>query len=133
MGGVYKTDLKLSNNEAKDTPYLSLKRQFLRFGFSLTTVDLNHDGIDDLVVSAPAEGPGGPTEIKDYYPKSYYGSVYVYLGKKDVGILENAEPDYIIRDSSNKNRYLNLGFKLRSGKCNKDNFEDLIILSPFSE
>ena len=99
----------------------------------MTTVDFNHDGIDDLVVSAPAEGPGGPTDIHDYYPKSYYGAVYVYLGKKGVGIEEESEPDFIIRDSSNKNRYLNLGFRLRNGLCNGDKYQDLIILSPFSE
>ena len=79
-GAVYKTDYSLTNGINFKKPYLSLKQQDTRFGFSLATVDINHDGIDDLVVSAPAEGPGGPTDIHDYYPKYYYGAVYVYLG-----------------------------------------------------
>ena len=99
----------------------------------MATVDFNHDGIDDLVVSAPAEGPGGITDIEDYYPKSYFGSVYVFLGKKEVGIEENAEPDYIIRDSSQKNKFMNLGFRLRGSSCNGDKYQDLLILSPYSE
>jgi len=56
----------------------------------LTTVDLNHDGVDDLVVSAPSEGSGGVTDIHDYYPKSYVGRVYVYLGQNGRGIPKGA-------------------------------------------
>ncbi|KAJ3085128.1 integrin subunit alpha 8 [Quaeritorhiza haematococci] len=43
-----------------------------RFGWSLTTVDLNRDGIDDLVVSAPSFGAGNLW---------YDGRVYLYYGR----------------------------------------------------
>jgi hypothetical protein len=62
----------------------------MRFGFSLTTVDINHDSIDDLVVSAPTQGKGGSTPIDDYYAKKYYGRVYVYLGRLGAGIVKNS-------------------------------------------
>lgn len=52
----------------------------------MTVLDLNRDGVDDLVVSAPAFGAGGPTNLNDYYPKEYNGRVFVYYGKKGTGI-----------------------------------------------
>ena len=59
---------------------------YSRFGYSMVAFDINRDGIDDLVVSAPAFGKGGPTDIGDYYPKDYNGRLYVYLGKKGTGL-----------------------------------------------
>lgn len=61
----------------------------MRFGFSLTALDVNRDGTDDLVVSAPAYS-GEPDNTTDdfnvYYPKEYLGRVYIYFGKKEIGI-----------------------------------------------
>ena len=63
----------------------------------MTALDINRDGIDDLVVSAPAYGDWAVTDIGDYYPKSYFGKLYVYLGKKDEGIVKGSQPDFEIR------------------------------------
>ena len=85
-GGVYLTSLDLKAPIDFSSPHLTIDKIYNRFGFALATVDLNHDGIDDLVVSAPSEGEGGITSIKDFYAKAYYGRIYVYLGKKGSGI-----------------------------------------------
>lgn len=69
-------------------PHLELDIEYTRFGYSMIALDINHDGIDDLVVSAPSQGKGGPTDIHDYYPKTYTGRVYVYLGSKEKGIIK---------------------------------------------
>jgi hypothetical protein len=53
----------------------------------MVALDINHDGVDDLAVSAPAQGDGGVANLTDYYTKTYYGRVYVYLGVKGMGIV----------------------------------------------
>lgn len=70
---------------------------YSRFGFSLAAIDINRDGVDDLVVSAPSYGVGGPTDIGDYYAKAYSGRVYVYLSIPGLGIKRGAAPDFEIR------------------------------------
>lgn len=50
---IYNYRENKSNNDIFKNPVLVGENTFGRFGFSLTTVDINHDGIDDLVVSAP--------------------------------------------------------------------------------
>ena len=74
---------------------------YSRFGFALAVLDINQDGIDDLIVSAPAFGAGGPTGIyfNNYtsrYPKKYDGSVYIYLGVNGTGIPLGASPSLTI-------------------------------------
>jgi len=75
----------------------------------LAALDINSDGIDDLVVSAPAFGKGGPTGIEDFYPKDYNGRIYVFLGRKDEGISANASPDFEIRNREENDPFFNLG------------------------
>jgi hypothetical protein len=87
-----------------------MSEEYTRFGFSLTTVDINHDSIDDLVVSAPTQGNGGPDDITNFYNKEYHGKVYVYLGRKGLGILKNASPDFVIKADNDSERFTNLGF-----------------------
>jgi hypothetical protein len=89
-GAVFKASLFNASNMDSSDPYLQIDEEYTRFGYALESVDLNHDGIDDLVVSAPARGEGGPTALEDYYVKRYEGRVYVYYGKKDLGIVKGA-------------------------------------------
>ena len=102
---------------------------YSRFGYSVTTVDINHDGIDDLVVSAPTYGHNGSKNLDDYYPKDYYGRVYIFYGKK--AKLDN--PDVEIMTKSTSEIFFNLGFFLNSGDCNNDGYKDLLIGSPYSQ
>jgi len=73
-------------NELLGEPFALGPDPYSRFGYSLVKIDVNRDGIDDLVVSAPAHGKGGATDIGDYYPKDYNGRLYVYLGQKGLGL-----------------------------------------------
>lgn len=70
-------------NNITSEPHLLSLNEYQRFGFALAAVDINHDGIDDLVVSAPSYGIDDNREsgFGVFYPKSYYGRIYVYLGK----------------------------------------------------
>lgn len=134
QGAVY----ILKNSDYSDIDYtkpqLLGEQVYSRFGFSLTTVDVNHDGIDDLVVSAPIFGPNGPSEkIEDYYPKHYIGKVYVYYGRKGEGIAQNAKADAEITTKDSGAIFFNLGFFLGSGDCDGDGFNDLLIGSPYSQ
>jgi glycosylphosphatidylinositol phospholipase D len=98
LGAVYLTKIGASADEYDSAdPYLLGVENYGRFGYSLAVLDINHDGVDDLVVSSPSEGPGGSTDIGDYYAKSYHGRIYVYLGLKGFGIKKHASPDFSIR------------------------------------
>jgi glycosylphosphatidylinositol phospholipase D len=114
-------------------PFLTASDPYSRFGYALAALDINRDGVDDLIVSAPAHGQGGATDIGDYYPKSYNGRVYVYLGNKDTGIQKSAQPDFEIRSRSEDDVFYNLGQQLRASDCDGDGDLDLIVLSPLSQ
>ncbi|MBO4351239.1 MAG: FG-GAP repeat protein [Proteobacteria bacterium] len=50
-------------------------RSNARFGSSVTIADLNHDGVDDLIVGAPGIRPSDTDKAQ--------GDVYIYMGTKD--------------------------------------------------
>ena len=76
LGAVYfqslNPDSTIPKADAKD-PYLKGLDHYSHFGYSIVALDINRDGVDDLVVSAPAYGRGGPSDIGDYYHKAYNG------------------------------------------------------------
>jgi hypothetical protein len=138
LGAVYFQSLDVSQPHPEidsSKPHLTGQEQYTRFGFSLAALDLNNDGADDLVVSAPAFGLGGVTDIGDYYAKAYYGRLYVYLATKGLGIQKGSQPDFEVRvsRSGDSDVFFNLGQNLKVSDCNGDGKQDLIVLSPMAQ
>ncbi|XP_028400201.1 phosphatidylinositol-glycan-specific phospholipase D-like [Dendronephthya gigantea] len=90
-----------------------------RFGYALTLLDYNADGVNDLAISAPSQGSNS---------LNYTGAVYIYYGNSTSGRV-NTKPDVIILGDQ---RYFNLGTRLLGADVNMDGFDDLIIGSKYS-
>ena len=114
LGAVYYSSLNpnvITPEIDPNQPYLTANTAYSRFGFSLAALDVNRDGVDDLVVSAPAYGLGGPSDIGDYYNKAYAGRVYVYLAIPGLGIKKGSQPSFSFAQSRNGDTdvFFNLG------------------------
>lgn len=95
--------------------------EYTRFGYAITTVDLNRDGLDDLVVSGPT------TDAQNLH---YRGTLYVYFGQKPAsnGLILPATPSLVIEASQNHGgTFTNLGTRLYSWDVDGDGFKDLVI------
>ncbi|MBN2602331.1 MAG: FG-GAP repeat protein [Candidatus Marinimicrobia bacterium] len=82
------------------------------FGKVVASGDLNADGFDDLIISAP----------NDYY--AAYGRVYVYLG----GDPMDDEPDWFYQSTEEFAFY---GQTVVCGDMNADGYDDFIVGAPF--
>ncbi len=91
-----------------------------RFGHSVIVIDLNLDGINDLVVSAPSYGLQSLT---------YKGAVYVYFGDSNHQ-FDQEKPS--LKLTCKNLQYCNFGWSLSKGDLNGDNKDDLIVSSPYS-
>lgn len=126
-GAIYLLDDQIDY----ENPFWVAPEEYSRCGWALETIDINHDQIEDLIVSCPVYGPGGVSNISDYYPKTFYGRIFVFLGRKEKGIMP--KPDFSIASKDVDDIFMNLGFYLSKGDCNNDGFDDLLIGSPFSK
>ncbi|XP_061168094.1 phosphatidylinositol-glycan-specific phospholipase D-like [Saccostrea echinata] len=87
-----------------------------RFGSSVTLLDVNLDGMVDLVVGASSYGSTSPLD--------YNGRVYVFYGS---GKDRNQKPDITLTCQS---KFCNLGYSLTSVDVNKDGHLDLVMGTP---
>ena len=129
-GAIY--ILKDSNNSQINfsNPDIIGSEIYGRFGYSVAVADLNHDGFDDLIVSAPTSGESGPSiDIEEYYPKNYRGKIYIYFGGEH-GIQRNIAPNVTISLKNKDEIFFNLGQYMKTADCNGDGYFDLLIGSP---
>jgi hypothetical protein len=106
---------------------LSGSSTYQRFGWALTTVDINQDGIDDLVVSMPTAQ--GEFVVQNYTHDVYRGQVQVFLGRSGVRLSSSSTADITISGNEHEH-FATIGHVLQSGDLNHDGFADLIISSP---
>jgi hypothetical protein len=92
-----------------------------RFGTSITTLDFNADGYNDLAVLSLRYDPAPPGTISE--PHSV-GRVYFYMGGPD-SLLSRTPALSITRDVFKDS--LGLFRKLLSSDINGDGFKDLIV------
>ena len=100
-----------------------------RFGHALTVLDLNLDGYDDLVVSAPMESWNDNETIVPFVAETsfrYWGSTYIYFGSKS-GLQSSNNIQVNTKDD-----FTMMGLTLESGDMNGDGKDDLIIGAPRS-
>lgn len=89
-----------------------------RFGHSIVVLDINLDGFEDIVVSAPSYNLAN---------LKYEGRLFVYLGTTN-STYEEAS----IEIKCEHFQYCNLGWALAKGDLNMDGSDDLIISSPYA-
>jgi hypothetical protein len=95
-------------------------------GVGVAAGDVNDDGIDDIIVSAPfSEGPSA-----DF--RTDRGEVYVIFGRSDLGgtidIAEKTQDVTIIAAEG----FSLLGDSMRIGDVNGDGIDDMILGAPFA-
>jgi hypothetical protein len=95
-------------------------------GFSVAAADVNDDGVDDIIVSAPlSEGPRA-----DY--RTDRGEVYVIFGRSDLGgtidIAEGPQDVTIIAAEG----FSLLGDSIATGDVNGDGIDDMVLGAPFA-
>lgn len=131
-GSVYVFYGGVEHNGLKRSPQIlnGDKLKQARFGWKLEALDLNLDGIDDLVVSAPlssfknAEIPV-PFDSGPNY--RCYGKVHVYFGQNNTGLSNGNRVTYFTNKS-----FSVLGSTLSKGDVDLDGNDDLIFGAPYS-
>lgn len=100
-----------------------------RFGWSLACLDYNLDGVQDLVVGAPASSwSQGEDPAPDSEPiHREWGKVFVYFGQK--GAPMRQKPDFVIEAIVDLTY---LGDTLATGDIDGDGKPDLLLGAPFS-
>ncbi len=97
-------------------PYSTDSRRS-RFGHATIILDINQDGYEDIIISAPSYG---------LESLEYQGRVFIYFGGS--GHFANVS----IEITCTSFKYCNLGWSLSKGDVNGDGFDDLVVSSPFA-
>lgn len=101
-----------------------------RFGWAMATIDWNHDGVDDLAVSAPTsswEDAPGHRHLTNTTPFIYnFGSVLIFLGSNATGTRQ-ATPLAFAVNISTADPLTMLGDSLAVGDISGDGFPDLLV------
>ncbi len=99
---------------------------FDSFGRSISSGDINGDGVDDLLIGAPNSDPFG---------RNSAGSCYIIFGDEQLSqeakidlSTENADVKIFGANSNDK-----LGYSTCIANINNDNYDDIIIASPYSD
>ncbi|KAI5624905.1 integrin alpha-6 isoform X2, partial [Silurus asotus] len=90
------------------------------FGYSLTVLDLNADGWDDIVVGAPQYSS---TDME----AGTGGAVYVYINRRDGRDWDRLQPDVLI---GNKDSMFGLAVA-NIGDINQDGYNDFAVGAPY--
>lgn len=119
--GLYgSADINLDDQDLLNTTFIDGPDQMQsRFGSSVTVLDVNVDGVDDILVGSPA--------FWNKSPLDYNGLVSIYFGQKMVR-KKFSKPDIII---TCKIKYCNLGRTLASADVRNNGLLDLLIGAPF--
>jgi hypothetical protein len=95
-------------------------------GYAVLAADVNDDGVDDIIVSAPfSEGPAF-----DY--RTDRGEVYVIFGRSDlpkVVDIAQGQQDFTVVGAEG---FGLLGDSMASGDINRDGIADLVLGAPFA-
>lgn len=96
-------------------------------GFGVAAADVNDDGIDDVIVSAPmSEG------IKDPDYRTDRGEAYIIFGKADLaGTIDTAKGQQDVTIIAAEGFSL-MGDSMRTGDINGDGIDDLVLGAPFA-
>ena len=112
--------LPACDNLMEDLPIITGNFSNAYFGHSFSSGDLNHDGIDDVVVGAPGWSSNGLPQL---------GAVYIIYGNKDSTVLTNTtlpmKPPLV-----GKNSHDRFGWASAVLDLNKDGWNDLVVSSP---
>ncbi|TSL89896.1 Integrin alpha-6 [Bagarius yarrelli] len=90
------------------------------FGYSLSVMDLNADGWDDLVVGAPQYSS---TDME----AGIGGAVYVYINRRDGRDWDRLQPDIL---TGNKDSMFGLAVA-KAGDINHDGYDDFAVGAPY--
>lgn len=87
------------------------------FGYEITSMDINKDGLDDLIVAAPF-----------YYENTIGGAVYIYANLANC-TMDNCKPNQKLTAGPIESRF---GFSMTPlGDINKDGYNDIAIGAPY--
>ena len=102
----------------------ALGTSWSNFGTSLKIADLNHDGVNDLIVGAPGTRHIPPSNNKAF------GNVYVYMGTAD-GTVFSTEPYWNYKsDVVTATRNDSFATSIAVADIDKSGWDDLIIAAP---
>ncbi|RUP47472.1 LOW QUALITY PROTEIN: hypothetical protein BC936DRAFT_145697, partial [Jimgerdemannia flammicorona] len=103
-----------------------------RFGFAMSVVDLNCDGVDDLAISAP-------TRTHSSSPLIQPGAIYVYFGRPGLGLPNLPDIEILLGENENGTSWhrrggnlTGLGTVLHGVDIDGDGCSDLLVGWPWA-